>query len=222
MFASGLGLTAPWRVAKVELNTAQKRIDFKLMCDAKQLPCPLCHKSGKPIHDRRERQWRQLDFVQFEVWLQAVVPRIACSGCGKTTQMAVPCAREGSGFTALFEALALSLCKDNQCVKLTQMLRYRDKQLWRGIEHYVEINLANSMTFRMYDCGINETSSRKVHDYITGYTTCKNASLLWLRRQGLHNTKKINDDLKAHGGKPVQFAHVCQDMHAACVKGVGG
>jgi hypothetical protein len=30
LFTSALGLSAPWRVANVELNTAQKRIDFTL------------------------------------------------------------------------------------------------------------------------------------------------------------------------------------------------
>jgi transposase len=41
-----------------------------------------------------------LDFFQYEAWLHAEVPRIACTACGKTTQMDVPWAREGSGFTA--------------------------------------------------------------------------------------------------------------------------
>lgn len=35
LFTSALGLAAPWRVANVELKTGQKRIDFKLTCDAK-------------------------------------------------------------------------------------------------------------------------------------------------------------------------------------------
>ena len=38
LFISALGLTAPWRVAKVELNTAQKRIDFNLTCGRCKTP----------------------------------------------------------------------------------------------------------------------------------------------------------------------------------------
>ena len=90
LFTSALGLTAPWRVANVELNTAQKRIDFKLSCDAKYLPCPLCHKADQSIHDRLERQWRHLDFFQYEAWLHAELPRMSCVDCGKTTQVEVP------------------------------------------------------------------------------------------------------------------------------------
>ena len=62
------------------------------------------------MHDRLKRKWRHLDFFQYEAWLHAKVPRIACKVCGKTTQMDVPWAREGSGVSALFEALAFSLC----------------------------------------------------------------------------------------------------------------
>jgi transposase len=51
------------------------------------------------VHDRIKRAWRHLDFFEYEAWLHAQVPRIACTACGKTTQMDVPWAREGSGFS---------------------------------------------------------------------------------------------------------------------------
>ena len=112
LFTSALGLQAPWSVQKVALDTSRRRIDFYLACNASRLPCP--HRAGadKGVHDRLTCGWRHLDFFQFEAWLHAEVPRIACSACGKTTQIDVPWAREGSGFTALFEALALSLCQE--------------------------------------------------------------------------------------------------------------
>jgi len=159
LFTSALGLVAPWRVANVELNTAQRHIDFKLTCDAKAGVCPLCHKPEQSIHDRRERQWRHLDFFQYEAWLHADVPRIACSGCGKTTQITVPWAREGSGFTALFEALALSLCKELPVRQTARMMCCRDKQLWRRIDHYVkEARKLDDMS-DVKEVGIDETSS---------------------------------------------------------------
>jgi len=221
LFTSALGLTAPWRVAKVELNTAQKRIDFKLTCDAKHGPCPLCHESDQPIHDRRERQWRHLDFFQYEAWLHAEVPRIACSACGKTTQMAVPWAREGSGFTLLFEALALSLCKELPVRQTARMMRCGDKQLWLRIEHYVtEARKLDDMS-DVKEVGIDETSLRKGHDYITVVHDLKKKRLLFGCEGKDHTTvKKFSDDLKAHGGKPEQIEHVCQDMSAAFAKGV--
>jgi len=78
LFTIALGLNAPWRVDSVELNTAQKRIDFHLTCDAKYVPCPLCHQTDQSIHYRLPRQWRHLDFFLYEAWLHADLPRIKC------------------------------------------------------------------------------------------------------------------------------------------------
>ena len=105
LFTSALGLAAPWEVAKVDLDTGKRRIDFEVRCNAKLLSCPHCDAPAQRIHDRLRRSWRHLDFFQFEAWLHADVPRVSCTGCGKTTQVGVPWAREGSGFTALFEDL---------------------------------------------------------------------------------------------------------------------
>ena len=112
LFTSALGLVASWELEKVDLDTVQRRIDFEVRCNARTLACPHCGVSDQRIHDRQRRSWRHLDFFQFEAWLHADVPRVACSGCGKTTQVGVPWAREGSGFTELFEALSLPLCRE--------------------------------------------------------------------------------------------------------------
>ena len=90
LFTSALGLVAPWEVVKVDLDTAKRRIDFEVGCNAKLLDCPQCNAPAQRIHDRLRRSWRHLDFFQFEAWLHADVPRVACGGCGKTTQVSVP------------------------------------------------------------------------------------------------------------------------------------
>jgi hypothetical protein len=138
LFTSALGLVAPWEVDKVELDPARQRIDFEVICRAKTLACPHCGVADQRVHDRLRRSWRHLDFFQYEAWLHADVPRVACTGCGKTTQAGVPWAREGSGFTALFEALALALCRELPVRQAAALLRCADKQLWRRIEHYVD------------------------------------------------------------------------------------
>jgi hypothetical protein len=53
---------------------------------------------------------------------------VKCGVCGKTLTVGVPWAQEASGFTLLFEALGLTLCRDGLTVKhAAQMLRMRDK-----------------------------------------------------------------------------------------------
>lgn len=222
LFTSALGLAAPWRVEKVNLDTAHRRIDFDLTCDAKVLTCPVCGLASQGIHDRLHRKWRHLDFFQFEAWLHADVPRIACSGCGKTTQMQVPWAREGSGFTALFEALALSLCKELPVRQAAGLLRCKDKQLWRRIEHYVNAARKLDDMSKVKIVGIDETSLRKGQNYITVVHDLQEKRLLFACEGRDHQTVvDFAADLKAHGGDPEQIEHVCQDMSAAFAKGVG-
>ena len=138
LFTSALGLQPPWLVDDVKLDTAKRRIDFEVACRGALLGCPQCGAAAQPVHDRLRRSWRHLDFFQFEAWLHADVPRVACAACGKTTQLSVPWARPGSGFTAAFEALALALCRELPVRQAAALLRCSDKQLWLRIEFYVE------------------------------------------------------------------------------------
>ncbi|MBA3057097.1 ISL3 family transposase [Rhodoferax sp.] len=221
LFTSALGLSAPWRVEKVDLDTAHRRIDFDLTCDARRLACPVCGLADQGIHDRQKREWRHLDFFQYEAWLHAEVPRIACNGCGKTTQMQVPWAREGSGFTALFEALALSLCRELPVRQAAALLRCTDKQLWRRIERYVDAARKLDDMSAVRVIGIDETSLRKGQNYITVVHDLEKKRLLFACEGKDHQTiVNFAQDLQAHGGKPEQIEHVCQDMSAAFAKGV--
>ena len=222
LFTSALGLQAPWSVKDVKLDTARRRIDFNLICNARRLPCPHCNAPDQGVHDRLTREWRHLDFFQFEAWLHAEVPRIACSACAKTAQIEVPWAREGSGFTALFEALALSLCQELPVRQAAALLRCSDKQLWRRIEHYVSAARALDDMSEVSMVGIDETSLRKGQSYITVVHDLDAKRLLFACEGRDHQTVvDFADDLKAHGGEPAQIEHVCQDMSAAYAKGVG-
>ena len=221
LFTSALGLQAPWSVQDVALDTSRRRIDFNLTCNVSRLPCPHCAALDQGVHDRLTREWRHLDFFQFEAWLHAEVPRVACSACGKTGQIDVPWAREGSGFTALFEALALSLCKELPVRQAAALLRCSDKQLWRRIDHYVTKARALDDMSEVSIVGIDETSLRKGQNYITVVHDLQTKRLLFACEGRDHQTVvDFCADLKAHGGDPDQVKHVCQDMSAAYAKGV--
>ena len=222
LFTSALGLQAPWSVEKVELDTSRRRIDFQLSGQAKRLPCPQCNAPEQGVHDRLDREWRHLDFFQFEAWLHAEVPRVACSACGKTSQIDVPWAREGSGFTALFEALALSLCQELPVRQAAALLRCTDKQLWRRIEHFVGAARQLDDMSEVKLVGIDDTSLRKGQNYITVVHDL-DAKRLLFACEGRDHTSVLDfaAELKAHGGEPEQIRHVCQDMSAAYAKGVG-
>ena len=186
------------------------------------LACPACGAGEQPVHDRLRRSWRHLDFFQFEAWLQCDVPRIACTGCGKTTQAPVPWARPGSGFTAAFEALALALCRELPVRQAANMLRCSDKQLWRRIEFYVGQARSQESFAGVQIVGIDETSLSRGQSYITVVHDLEAKRLLFATEGRDHQTVvEFAADLKAHGGDPAEVRHACMDMSAAYAKGVG-
>ena len=209
LFTSALGLVPPWDVDKVDLDTARRRIDFEVRCSTKAMTCPACGAADQRIHDRLRRSWRHLDFFQFEAWLHTDVPRVACGGCGKTSQVGVPWAREGSGFTALFEALALTLCRDLPVRQAAAMLRCADKQLWRRIEHYVEQARALDDMSTVEIIRIDETSLRRGQNYITVVHDL-NLKRLLLACEGKDHQTVVDfaADLSAHRGDPARIKRV--------------
>ncbi len=222
LFTAALGLQAPWAVEKVDLDTGNHRIDFEVACAAQRLTCPSCGAPDQAIHDRNRRSWRHLDFFQFEAWLHAGVPRVGCTACGKTSQVNVPWAREGSGFTLLFEALALTLCQGLPVRQAAQMLRVRDKQLWRRIEHYVTQARAKQDMSKVRLVGIDETSLKRGQNYITVVHDLDEKRLLFATPGRDHETvEQFAVDLQEHRGKRTAIAHACIDMSAAYAKGIG-
>ena len=221
LFTSALGLQAPWVVQDVKLDTAKRRIDFEIACQGAALACPACGAGGQPVHDRLHRSWRHLDFFQFEAWLHCDVPRVACANCAKTTQLPVPWARPGSGFTAAFEALALALCRELPVRQAAALLRCADKQLWRRIEIYVAQARELEDFTGVHIVGIDETSLKRGQDYITVVHDLQAKRLLFATQGRDHQTVlEFAADLKAHGGDPAQVRHACMDMSAAYGKGV--
>jgi transposase len=221
LFTSALGLLPPWEVDKVELDAALRRIEVEVRCTAKALACPDRGAGAQPVHDRLRRSWRHLDFFQFEAWLHADLPRIACGDCGKTSRVGVPWAREGCGFTALFEALALALCRALSVRQAAALLRCNDKQLWRRIEHCVGKARALDDMSAAEIVGIDETSLRRRQKCITVVHDLATQPVLFATEGRDHKTAvDFVADLKAHGGDPGQVHHVCQDMSAACADAV--
>lgn len=221
LFTTALGLQPPWHVAKVELNTAKRRIDFEVEHTGRRAGCPACGFEHQLIHDRVRRSWRHLDFFQFEAWLHAEVPRVQCSGCGKTTQLPVPWAREGSGFTLLFEALGLSLCRELPVRQAANQMRVAPKRLWRRVRHYVEVARAKDDMSGVRHVGIDETSVKRGHQYITVVHDLAAKRLLFACPGRDHQTLgAFAEDMRVDGGDPATIEHACIDMSAAYAKGI--
>ena len=104
LFGMALGIVSPWEVKEISFSKETSRLDIYIdFQKGAQFPCPVCGALA-PVHDITEKQWRHLNFFQYEAYLHARVPRVACpnSGCG-VKQVAVPWAQIESIFNGLLD-----------------------------------------------------------------------------------------------------------------------
>ena len=112
LFQAALGLRSRGRSTSVEFDRERKRLDLRIdFAKGARFPCPECERAGVQVHDTEEKTWRHLDFFQHQAYLTARVPRVDCPE-HKVRQVAVPWARERSGFTLLFEALVMAMVRE--------------------------------------------------------------------------------------------------------------
>ena len=139
LFSAALGLAAPWRVDRVQFDPGHKRLDLYLDfprgarfgCLARDCPQGEC-----PVHDTAAKTWRHMDFFQHKAFLRARLPRVRCPEHG-VRQVGVPWAREGSGFTLLFEALLLQFAAAMPVRRIAEMVGEHDTRVWRVLDHHV-------------------------------------------------------------------------------------
>jgi transposase len=213
LFTQALGLVAPWQVAEVIFKPESGRIDFQVRFGAAIHACPACGAAAQPLHDRLARSWRHMDFFQYEAHLHAEVPRVACSGCGKVTQIPVPWAREGSRFTLLFEALTLMLAPTMSVLAAGRLLRVRSRRLWRVINHHVGRARAQESHARVRAIGVDETASKRGQTYISVFYDLDAQRLLFATPgRDKATLGRFASDLSEHGGQPTAITHVSMDM----------
>ncbi len=162
-----LGLTAPWRVARVDLKVVDQRVDvYAEHTTKKPWRCPEC---GKPcgLHDHEaERVWRHLDSLQFQTFLHARIPRIRCEEHG-VRQIRVPWAEPRSRFTALFETFAITVLQHTDVRGAARILRVS----WDEAHGIMERAVARGLLRRKLEVptrlGVDEKALAPRHRYAT-------------------------------------------------------
>ncbi len=98
----GLGLSSPWLVSSAVIKDGELHLEVDFEKGSQFEGCG--------VYDSVVRSWRHLNFWQYPTYIRARVPRVMGTD-GKVFQVQVPWSRPGSGFTALFEAVAITMCR---------------------------------------------------------------------------------------------------------------
>ena len=161
-----LGLKEPWSVENVALDLSLAAVTVTINHPkGAPFPCPVCGLPS-PIYDHQKRRWQHLDTCGFTTILEAEVPRIQCSEHG-VKQVTVPWGKPGSRFTALFEAVAISLLKVASLSDVAKHLRISWDAASGIMKRAVRRGLARRETQPLRRIGIDETSFQKRHEYVT-------------------------------------------------------
>jgi len=222
LFGMALGIVPPWEVTEVSFSKESNRLDITIDFQrGATFLCPVCG-APAPAYDTTEKTWQHLNFFQYEAYLHARVPRVNCpnEGCG-VKQVQVPWARAGSGFTLLFEALVMTMARDMPVNVIARLLSVTDTRLWRVINAYVETARAREDFSDVKRIGVDETSVRKGHDYVSIFFDLDKKKLLF-GTEGKDNetVKAFVVDLEKHGGNPEQITDAAIDMSKAFIKGI--
>lgn len=224
LFGIALGITPPWEVTAVAFSKESNRLDITIDFQrGATFACPVCG-SPAPAYDTTEKEWRHLNFFQYEAYLHARVPRVNCpnEGCG-VKQVTVPWARAGSGFTLLFEALVMAMCRDLPVKVMSRLFTVTDTRLWRVIQAYVDKARAAEDYSDVTRIGADETFAKRGRDdnFVTFFFDLDKRKLLFgTKGKDNETVKRFVADLEAHGGDPEKVTDAAIDMSKAFIKGV--
>ena len=220
LLQAAFGLLPPWMVARSTFDAAAKRLDIHLdFPRGSRFGCPGCGAADCPAYDTEEMTWRHLNFFQHEAYLHARVPRVRCSGCG-IKRVSVPWAREGSGFTLLFEALAMTMMTSMPVAAVGRLVGEHDTRLWRVLRHYVEKARTAADHSGVTRVAFDETAARRGHDYVSLFVDLDGPRVLFVADgKDATTVETFAADLADHDGAAENVTEVCIDMSAAFIKG---
>lgn len=222
LFGAALGLQKPWQVKAINFEVAQSgqrelhlRIGFapgSRFVDELGQACP--------VYDTVERQWQHLNFFEHRCILHCAVPRITDSA-GKVKTVNVPWARPGSGFTLLFEAFVLALIEREMPVnRVAELLNVYPQRLWHIFEHWVGKARQADDPSSISKLGVDETSTRKGHEYITVGVDLDAKRVIHVSQgKGRTNLGQMSAYLESKGVPSEQIHQISMDLSPAYIAG---
>ena len=224
IFELALQITKPWYIKTVHLSKplGLKRGQLDIYIDFEQ-GSKFMDSAGVMCgaYDTEDRTWQHLNFFEHTCFIHARVPRIKSSS-GQVTTVVVPWARPNSGFTLLFEAYAMLLIECEMPVnKVGSTLRVVANRLWRVFNYWVNDAVSKDNLANVTQIGIDETSSKKGHNYVTVCADLETRRVIFVApgREG-SVVDKLAESLQEKGCNPDSITQVSIDMSPAYISGV--
>jgi transposase len=220
LFEAALGVSSPWYVRETVFDAEGKtltiRVDFRSGSRFSYAEAGGEH----PVHDTQTKRYRHLNFFQHECFLEVRVPRVKLPD-GSVRLIEPPWAGKLSGFTLLFEALVLTLCREMPFAAVARLVGESWYRVERIAERYVELAVAQADFSEVTELAIDETSKARGHDYVTIAADAERRAVIFVTEtREATAIERLAADLAAHGGDPEAIEAVSIDMSPAYIKGL--
>jgi transposase len=222
LFGMALGLQSPWEVNEISFATEESgRKELHLHIGfARGAHFPDATGVACPVHDTVEREWQHLSFFEHHCFLHCGVPRIKTSD-GKVVTAEVPWSRPGSGFTLLFEAFSMALIEREMPVnRVAEILGVNPQRIWTVFNHWIEKAREADDPSSITQLGVDETSSRKGHKYVTLGVDLETSRVIHAcEGKGKETLRNIQQHLEHKGVSKQQITQLSMDLSPAFIAG---
>lgn len=220
LFEAALGIAKPWYVQGVEFDAAKKVLTITVDFVA-GTRFPAGGATGvHPVHDTQVKRLRHLNFFQHECFLEVRTPRVKLPD-GKVVLVEPGWFGKLAGFTLLFEALVLAMAQQMTFSAVAKLVDESWHRVHAICSHYVELALAEADLSEVTAVAIDETSSRRGHNYLTIAADTDERKVVFVTEgKDAKTVAGFADWLTAHKGSPEQVRLVGIDMSPAFIRGV--
>jgi transposase len=141
---------------------------------------------------------------------------------GEVRKVTVPWARRNSGFTLMFEAYIMALLElEMSPSSVADLVKVYPQRIWDVFNHYVGEAVGQNDDTGIESIGIDETSKRKGHDYITvGVDLDRRRVFKVTQGKDAAAVQCLAEHLGGKGSPPERVGQVCIDMSPAFICGV--
>lgn len=224
LFELALNIQDPWYIKDIQFDVKNKRLDIHIDFHKGSVFHYVSKKENIQgdfkAYDTVDKEWRHLNFFEHECYLHARVPRLDINETVKRL-IEPPWSGLSNGFTLLFEALVLQLASHMPVHTVSRIINESDHKIWATLERYVTMALVNNDYSHLKAVGMDETSKRKGHDYITLFVDLlKKRTIFIAEGKGHETVNAFVNDLEAHNGHAQAITDVSCDMSPAFIKGV--
>jgi transposase len=220
LFEAALGIACPWYINGVEFDVAKKTLSIAVDFIAGSRFAAPGVDGEHPAHDTVTKRYRHLNFFQHECHLEVRVPRVRLPD-GGIRQVEPDWAGRLAGFTLLFEALIMTMCREMTFAAVSRLVGLSWHQVVAICKRYVDLGLEQADFSEVKRLAADETSKARGHDYITLVADADLRRVLFVTEgRDADTIKAFAADFTAHGGDPKAVESISIDMSPAFIKGV--